>query len=75
MQHVECGLSFQTFEHVTCSVDGQHGNLDMWSVVWKYERLFADSYNYCAPHSPRLVKAPLDKLNLKSEFTTAVKQE
>ena len=37
MKDIECGMSFQTFEHVTGSIDGQQcGNLDMWSVVWEY---------------------------------------
>ena len=38
MEDVEGGVSLQTFEHVTCSVDGQQrGNLNMWSVVSEYK--------------------------------------
>lgn len=75
MENVEGGVSFQTFEHVSCSVDGQQcGNLNMWSVVSEDDSLMytkSGRFN----DSPSLVKAPLDKLNLKSKFTTAVKQE
>ena len=78
MENVERRVSFQTFEHVSCSVDSQQrGNLNMWSVVLEYDSLMLYMHTKVVifNDSPRLVKAPLDKLNLESKFTAAVKQE
>ena len=70
MENIESGVSFKTFEHVTSSVDGrQCGNLNMWSVVWKFSvihvhkiKLMADSMTVLTwPYQGTTVQAQLEK--------------